>query len=132
MEQQPPPPASARVPVELRLEIWRHYFTDMPVTYISPAGLPSHQSHAISQWNEEVHSVKDATRHFSWWGKEVYTLPPAQCLRAEPALLQTCPRFREEALPFYLEHLQRKAVEECAISSDSMTDLEFWGVMCRQ
>ncbi|KAK4496612.1 hypothetical protein PRZ48_012592 [Zasmidium cellare] len=65
------PPASTRLPTELRLEIWDHYFTTTALPY---------------------HTLTAPTNHFTH----------------QPALLNTTPQLRAEALPFYLARLRRE------------------------
>lgn len=77
-------PASARLPAELRLEIWKHYTAVACPTFEMRIFVP-------------------------------------RCDPHEPALLRTCKLFRREALPLYLEELEKPGDEFIAKLIDART-----------
>lgn len=104
MEKQQKEPASTRVPTELRLEIWKHYFATLPFLLATRyEELPYATKRPIPPWTQISVFAK---------GIKVYALDVIRPLpgldQAEPALLQVCPLFRAEALPLYLQYLQRE------------------------
>lgn len=133
-EQQQDPPASTRLPTELRLEIWKHYFAAIEFEYTGYREL-SGSDQCIPHWHPDK----------GWQHQLGHFITPAQLpsLRSMhytgPALLKTCKAFRAEALPIYLERL-KKELEEAKTWAEYVQRkrkevgvlTSSWGFYCRE
>lgn len=100
-----PQPASTRLPTELKVEIWKHYFTTVTLPTTEMKNLSPEEQDKIPQW----FSLYRGT-YLRFVEESLPAMRPLMI--TQPALLQTCKTFREEALPLYLEELQSRKRDE--------------------
>lgn len=101
--------ASARMPTELRLEIWRYYFNIITIHHVQYHTLSKLEAAHVPFWSHP--QLRDAQGRLIVQEPLLDKRQVPDLTAREPALLEM---FRGEALPLYLERLEREKFEEIA------------------